>query len=59
MDFLPLVPTMGWERAFEKHFQQNLNEFYVEFSKLIHNRKPDVDSPESRQNFFSFLKSMK
>lgn len=59
MDFLPLVPTMGWERAFEKHFQQNLNEFYVEFSELMHNRKPDLDSPESRQKFFSFLKSMK
>ena len=34
MDFFPLVPELGWEGAFEKHFGVTLEEFYKEFDKF-------------------------
>lgn len=57
--FLHKVPELGWEQAFEQHFQLSLETFYQKFEDDIANAKPQMDSDEAQTNWAAYLQDIK
>jgi len=58
MDFFPLVPEFGWERAFEKHFAVTLEEFYAEFDQFADASTSGADTDSPKGSWCEFLKAI-
>ncbi|MAI30073.1 MAG: hypothetical protein CMM07_00190 [Rhodopirellula sp.] len=56
--FLHKVPDLGWEPAFEQHFNLSLKKFYEEFENAISKAQPQMDGDQRKSNWASFLKEM-
>jgi len=59
MEFFPLVPALGWEGAFKKHFGVTLEEFYKEFDRFAKTSAESFEGGSEAENWCDFLKSMK
>jgi hypothetical protein len=59
MEFFPRVDELGWEGAFEKHFQMTLEEFYKEFDQFSRSAAEQLKTESSTENWCDFLKRMK
>ena len=59
MKFFPLVPTLGWQLAFEKHFGLTLGAFYKEFETEVGDAEIKNQDKNESKDWFEFLKSMK
>ena len=59
MSFLPKVAQMGWEPAFENHFELTLEKFYRQFSETVARVSPEFERVPTDQNWFAFLERMK
>ena len=35
MEIFPLIPDIGWEKAFEKNFCMSVEEFYIQFQEFV------------------------
>ena len=57
--FLHKVPELGWEPAFEQHFQLSLNQFYKKFEEDISNARPQLAEFGEQANWAAYLKEMK
>jgi len=58
MEFFPLVPELGWEGAFEKHFEITLEEFYKEFDRFAKAAGDQLEADQPKGNWCDFLKSI-
>jgi len=58
MEFFPLVPKLGWEGAFEKHFATTLEEFYKDFDKFVQKTAKQVTTEPPDLSWCEFLKSI-
>ena len=58
MQFFPLVPRLGWQGAFEKHFKTTLDVFYEEFDKFARAAAGQLDTERPKGSWCSFLKAI-
>lgn len=58
MKFFPLVPTLGWRKAFETHFETELAEFYRDFEEQTRSAKVRRSAESPSEDWFGFLKSI-
>lgn len=58
MKFFPLVPTLGWRKAFEKHFNIGLEEFYEQFKEMAQSATVQLNDNPRKKNWCSFLSSI-
>ncbi len=58
MNFYPLVPQLGWQKAFEQHFQIGLDAFYKEFAAEAAAARVQRRSEPAKDNWFGFLKTI-
>lgn len=56
--FLQKVPTMGWEPAFEQHFQLPLSSFYQQFEADMLNTKPHLNRKSKHDDWAAFLRTI-
>jgi hypothetical protein len=58
MEFFPLVPQLGWQGAFEKHFNITLEEFYKEFDQFTRATEDQGETKPPKETWFDFLKTI-
>ena len=56
MAVFDLIPELGWEQAFEKHFKLTVEEFYTELEVFVAEAKASVERPSEKEAWCSFLK---
>jgi hypothetical protein len=59
MQFFPLVPRLGWQGAFEKHFGTTLDAFYEEFDKFAQPAAEQLDARGPKGSWCGFLRATK
>jgi hypothetical protein len=57
MEFFPLVPKLGWEAAFEKHFEITLQAFYKAFDRFVQVAMDQLEAQGKTGSWCDFLKS--
>ncbi len=58
MDFFSLVPTLGWQTAFENHFQIKLSAFYKALEQEVNVAQVQNGSGKPKEDWFRFLKTI-
>ncbi len=58
MKLFPLVPSLGWRKAFEKHFNTGLEEFYEDLEEVARTTKVQRNPDLLAENWCSFLRSI-
>jgi hypothetical protein len=58
MNVYPLVPQLGWQKAFEQHFRIGLDTFYKEFAAEAAAAQVQRRSEPAKDNWFGFLKTI-
>ena len=56
MEIFPLIPEMGWEKAFEKNFSTTVEEFCLKFQEFVASAKVSKEMPSSQESWCGFLK---
>lgn len=59
MAFLPKVSKLGWEPAFEQHFQLSLDEFYDDFERHASAATAQMERIPQLDNWAAFLKDIR
>ena len=57
--FLYKVPDLGWEAAFEQHFNLSLEKFYEQFEDEISKAKPQMDGHQRQPNWAAYLREIR
>ena len=56
MAVFDLIPELGWEQAFEKHFKLTVEEFYTELGVFVAEAKVSIERPSEKGAWCGFLK---
>ena len=51
-----LIPELGWETAFQKHFNLTVEEFYTELEEFVIEAKVSLEKPSGKEDWCGFLK---
>ncbi len=54
----PLVPTLGWRKAFEKHFSTELEEFYEDLEEVARTTTVQRNPELLAEHWCSLLRSI-
>ena len=56
MEIFPLIPDIGWEKAFEKNFCMSVEEFYIQFQEFVADANVSKEMSSSKESWCGFLK---
>ena len=56
MAVFDLIPELGWEQAFEKHFKLTVEELYTELGVFVAAAKVSIERPSEKGAWCGFLK---